>query len=92
MSLIIFGGRHDEELSVVVLALCAAMLSASDMSAAPCLTVTLTGHAGRAAGLPRPAGAGTLVRYGDDADNCDALRLQFDAGRGTLHAAVADRR
>src|SRR5262249_4281763 len=30
------------------------------------------------------AGPGTLVRYGDDADNCSAVRLQFDAGRGTL--------
>jgi ribonuclease Z len=26
---------------------------------------------------------GTLVRYGDDANNCNALKLQFDAGRGT---------
>jgi ribonuclease Z len=30
------------------------------------------------------AGAGTLVRYGDDADNCGAVKMQFDAGRGTL--------
>jgi ribonuclease Z len=29
------------------------------------------------------AGPGTLVRYGDDGDNCNAVRLQFDAGRGT---------
>ena len=29
------------------------------------------------------AGAGTLIRYGDDADNCDAIRVQVDAGRGT---------
>jgi ribonuclease Z len=29
------------------------------------------------------ASAGTLVRYGDDANNCGSLKLQFDAGRGT---------
>jgi ribonuclease Z len=29
------------------------------------------------------AGAGTLVRYGDDSNQCGAVKLQFDAGRGT---------
>jgi ribonuclease Z len=29
------------------------------------------------------AGAGTLVRYGEDSNNCSAIKLQFDAGRGT---------
>jgi ribonuclease Z len=29
------------------------------------------------------AGAGTLVRYGDDSNDCNTVRLQFDAGRGT---------
>ena len=29
------------------------------------------------------AGAGTLVRYGDDGNDCGAVKLQFDAGRGT---------
>ena len=51
--------------------------------AAPCLSVTVTG----AQGGPQPSGPGrpgTLIRYGDDADNCSAVRLQFDAGRGTL--------
>jgi ribonuclease Z len=51
--------------------------------AAPCLIVTLTGTSG-----PPPfnglAGPGTLVRYGDDSNNCDAVLMQFDAGRGTL--------
>ena len=28
-------------------------------------------------------GPGTLVRYGDDSNGCNAVRLQFDAGRGT---------
>src|SRR5215470_3627187 len=52
--------------------------------AAPCLVVTLTGTAG---GPQQPfnglASAGTLVRYGEDRNNCDALKLQFDVGRGT---------
>ena len=44
------------------------------------------GHrcARRPAGVQGQAGPGTLIRYGDDADNCSAVRLQFDAGRGTL--------
>jgi ribonuclease Z len=29
------------------------------------------------------ASAGTLVRHGEDANNCGAVKLQFDAGRGT---------
>jgi ribonuclease Z len=29
------------------------------------------------------AGPGTLVRYGDDSNDCNAVRLQFDAGRAT---------
>jgi len=52
--------------------------------AAPCLIVTLTGTAG---GPQQPfnglASAGTLVRYGEDANNCGAVKLLFDAGRGT---------
>ncbi len=51
--------------------------------AAPCLIVTLTGVQSGPPIFNGQAGAGTLVRYGDDADNCSAVRLQFDAGRGT---------
>ena len=40
-------------------------------------------HAGWPAAFNGLAGAGTLVRYGDDSNNCNAVRLQFDAGRGT---------
>ena len=29
------------------------------------------------------AGPGTLVLYGDDGNNCNAVKMQFDAGRGT---------
>jgi ribonuclease Z len=52
--------------------------------AAPCLIVTLTGtHGGPQQPFNGLASAGTLIRYGDDANNCSALKLQFDAGRGS---------
>jgi ribonuclease Z len=54
--------------------------------AAPCMIVTLTGTQGGPTAFGGLAGAGTLVRYGDDSDEgggCNAVKLQFDAGRGT---------
>src|SRR5262245_58293545 len=51
--------------------------------AAPCLIVTLTGTQSGPAAVNGLAGAGTLIRYGDDSNNCNALRMQIDAGRGT---------
>jgi ribonuclease Z len=51
--------------------------------AAPCLTVTLTGTQGGPSVFNGQAGAGTLVSYGDDSNHCGAMKLQFDAGRGT---------
>src|SRR6266446_2797118 len=52
--------------------------------AAPCLIVTLTGtHGGPQQPFNGQASAGTLVRYGEDGYNCGAVKLQFDAGRGT---------
>src|SRR5947209_6692138 len=51
--------------------------------AAPCLRITLTGTMSGPVLLNGVAGAGTLVRYGDDASNCSTVILQFDAGRGT---------
>ncbi len=48
------------------------------------MIVTVTGAQGGPQAYQGQAGPGTLVRYGDDADNCSAVRLQFDAGRGTL--------
>jgi len=54
------------------------------VQAAPCLIVTLTGtHGGPQQPFNGLASAGTLIRYGDEANNCGALKLQFDAGRGT---------
>jgi len=66
--------------------LVAAMWSATPTTtatAAPCLVVTLTGTQSGPFVWNGQAGAGTLVRYGDDADGCTAVTLQFDAGRGT---------
>jgi ribonuclease Z len=51
--------------------------------AAPCLMVTLTGTQGGPSVFNGQAGAGTLVRYGDDSNDCGAIKLQFDTGRGT---------
>jgi ribonuclease Z len=51
--------------------------------AAPCLIVTLTGTQSGPSVFNGQAGAGTLVRYGDDSNDCAAMKLQFDAGRGT---------
>jgi ribonuclease Z len=55
----------------------------SPAQAAPCLLVTLTGTMSGPVLLNGVAGAGTLVRYGDDSGDCSAVKLQFDAGRGT---------
>jgi ribonuclease Z len=60
--------------------LCAAIPTAQ---AAPCLIVTVTGSGGGPPTFNGLAGPGTLVRYGDDGNNCNAVKMQFDAGRGT---------
>ncbi len=51
--------------------------------AAPCMKITLTGTQGGPPVFMGQAGAGTLVQYGDDENQCGAVKLQFDAGRGT---------
>src|ERR1700733_1826143 len=58
-------------------------VAAAAAQAAPCLIVTLTGTTGGPPVINGLAGAGTLVRYGDDANNCGAVNLQFDSGRDT---------
>ena len=55
----------------------------SSAQAAPCLLVTLTGTMSGPVLHNGVAGAGTLIRYGDDSDDCSTMKLQFDAGRGT---------
>src|SRR5262249_23249829 len=79
-------GRSTMKGFFLVTSLLAAALTASGNSsaqAAPCLIVTLTGTQGGPQSFNGLAGAGTLVRYGDDANDCGAVKLQFDAGRGT---------
>ena len=61
----------------------ACLIAAPTVEAAPCLVVTLTGTQSGPPAFNGLAGAGTLVRYGEDTDNCGAVKLQFDAGRGT---------
>ena len=69
---------------VKILIGCACLAGAiSSTVAAPCLMVTLTGTEGGPAAFNGLAGPGTLVRYGDDNNNCSAVKLQFDTGRGT---------
>jgi ribonuclease Z len=74
-----------KQLSIEVVAFVGAMWLAliSTAQAAPCLIVTLTGTQGGPQSFSGLAGAGTLVRYGDDTNECGAVKLQFDAGRGT---------
>src|SRR5437588_7332366 len=57
--------------------------SVSTAEAAPCLIVTLTGTQSGPSVVDVQAGAGALMRYGDDSNDCAAMKLRFDAGRGT---------
>ena len=68
----------------LILALGLAALTIPSAQAAPCMTVTITGSVGGPQAYQGNANAGTLVGYGDNSNNCSALRLQIDAGRGTL--------
>lgn len=73
-------------MKVIFVAVIAAAWLATFLSsahAAPCLMVTLTGTQGGPPAFKGLAGPGTLVRYGEDANNCSAVKLQFDSGRGT---------
>ena len=70
----------------IAIALIAGMWFAASVpmaEAAPCLVVTLTGTQSGPSIFNGQAGAGTLVRYGDDSNDCGAIKLQFDTGRGT---------
>ena len=73
-------------MKTIVAAVVAVLFFAQSLStaeAAPCLIVTVTGSQGGPGLFNGLAGPGTLVRYGDEGENCSAVRLQFDAGRGT---------
>jgi len=69
--------------AVVLVACTALTLTAPVAEAAPCLIATVTGSQGGPGLFNGLAGPGTLVRYGEDSNGCNAVRLQFDAGRGT---------
>src|SRR5258707_12599216 len=69
--------------AVIILALTTVLVATPKAKAAPCLIVTLTGTQSGPPPDPGLAGAGTLLRYGDDSNNCGAVKLQFDSGRGT---------
>ena len=69
---------------IAALAAGACLMAVTQAEAAPCMTVTITGSQGGPQAYQGQAGPGTLVSYGDDANNCGAVRLQIDAGRGTL--------
>jgi ribonuclease Z len=69
--------------AAAVAALTLAVTTAPAVEAAPCLITTLTGTQSGPAVFKGQAGAGTLIRYGDDSNDCGAVKLQFDAGRGT---------
>jgi len=66
-------------LLILLLSLCAPVVA----QAAPCLKITLTGTQGGPPVFKGQAGAGTLVQFGDDENQCGEVRMQFDAGRGT---------
>lgn len=61
-----------------------APFTATPAAAAPCMEVILTGTQGGPPVFNGLAGAGTLVRYGEEANNCNSIALQFDVGRGTV--------
>src|SRR3954463_2253148 len=58
-----------------------AVVPAAD--AAPCLLITLTGTQSGPAAFNGQAGAGTVIRFGDDGNACGTVKLLVDAGRGT---------
>ena len=61
----------------------ATWVATAPAQAAPCLVVTLTGTMSGPPLVDGIAGAGTLVSYGEDDNDCGITRLQFDTGRGT---------
>ena len=72
--------RHTICLTILIMLV--AVLPTPSM-AGPCMKITLTGTQGGPLAFRGLAGSGTLVRYGDDTNDCSAVFLQFDTGRGT---------
>jgi len=83
--LCLLGGSRFNQFSIAVAIVSGIWLSAAVATAhaAQCVIVTLTGTGPGPGVFNGLAGPGTLVRYGDDSNNCGAVKLQFDVGRGT---------
>lgn len=62
------------------------LASLAPAQAAPCMTVTVTGAQGGPQAYQGQAGPGTLVHYGDDADNC---RCGSSSMRGVARFCVS---
>lgn len=73
-----------KKLALGIVVASVAGIFATSASAEACLTVTLTGTQGGPPVFQGQAGAGTMVQFGDETNNCAAISLQFDAGRGTV--------
>src|SRR5262249_24886316 len=79
-------GRYRRHRNSTAIALTAGIWFSAVVATAqadPCLIVTLTGTGPGPGAFNGLAGPGTLVRYGEDGNNCGAVKLQFDVGRGT---------
>jgi ribonuclease Z len=72
---------HSLKLTLLLIPLAAC--AQTDEPSANCLEIILTGTQGGPPVVNGLAGAGTLVRYGSAANQCNDVLLQFDAGRGT---------
>jgi len=69
-----------------IFAFIALVIMSTGAQAGSCLKVTLTGTQGGPPVFQGLNGAGTLVQFGDDENNCAGINLQFDSGRGTTQA------
>ncbi len=78
-------GRRMNQFAIPIVLVSSVWLSATVTTAhaAACLIVTLTGTGPGPGVFNGLAGPGTLVSYGEDGNNCGAVKLQFDVGRGT---------
>jgi ribonuclease Z len=61
----------------------ALVASAGMAAASACMEVVLTGTQGGPPVFQGQAGAGTLVKFGTEENNCSDVLMQFDTGRGT---------
>ena len=65
------------------------LMSGATAVAAPCLMVTLTGTQSGPVLSDGRAGSGTLVRYGDDSNNCGRILKRSYCHESMIHKATA---